>query len=164
MPPSGKPKSHRKLLFSIKEKCNILQGKILTDESVNIAQKLLAKQFPRISGLIDTCLLQKLNQSGIIPVDKLYIQLLHVGSMHWVCISNMETNEYDNGTHYAYDSYCKPKIMLDIVKQVAPYSYHDKSTMSLQDLFSNKLRFPPLWRLVKIHQLSIMIPHYREPI
>ena len=43
----------------------------------------------------------------------------------------METNECDNGTHYAYDSLCKPKIMLDIVKQIAPYSFHDKSIMSL---------------------------------
>ena len=130
VPPSGKPKLHRKLIFSIQEKCNILQGKMLSDESINLAKKLLAEQFPGISGLMDTCL-GKLHQFGIIPVDKSYIQLLHVGSMHWVCISNMETNKYDNGTHYVYDSLCKPKIMLDIVKQVASYSYHDKSTMSL---------------------------------
>ena len=42
----------------------------------------------------------------------------------------MEINKYDNGTHYVYDSLCKPKIMLDIVKQVTSYSYHDKCTMS----------------------------------
>ena len=73
----------------------------------------------------------KLYQFGIIPVDKPYIQLLHAGSMHRVCISNTETNKYDNGTHHVYDSLCKPKIMLDIVKQVVSYSYHDKSAMSL---------------------------------
>ena len=102
----------------------------LTDESINLAQKLLAKQFPGISGLMDTCL-GKMHQFGIIPLDKPYIQLLYNGSMHWVCISNMETNKYDNGTHYVYDNLCNPKIILDIVKQVASYSYHDKSTMSL---------------------------------
>ena len=48
-----------------------------------------------------------------------------------MCISNVETNKYDNGTHYVYGSLCKPKIMLDIVKQVASYSYHDNSTMRL---------------------------------
>ena len=98
---SQKPK--RKLIFSIQEKCNILQGKMLTDESIKLAQKLLAKQFPGISGLMDTCL-EKLHQFGIIPVDKPYIQLLHAGSMHWVCILNMETSKYDNGTHYVSDS------------------------------------------------------------
>ena len=56
VPPYEKPKSQRKLLFSIQEKGNILQGKMLTDESINLAQKLLAKQFPGISGLMDTCL------------------------------------------------------------------------------------------------------------
>ena len=96
---------------------------MLTDEPINLAQKLLAKQFTEISGLMDTCL-GKLHQFGIIPVDKPYIQLLHAGSMHWVFISNMETKKYDNGTHYVCDSLCKPKIMLDIVKQVAPCSYH----------------------------------------
>ena len=35
--PSGKPKSQRKLIFSIQGKCNILQGKMLTDESINLA-------------------------------------------------------------------------------------------------------------------------------
>ena len=130
VPPSGKRRSQRKLIFSIQEKCNIPQSKMLTDKSINLAQKRLAKQFPGISGLMDTCL-GKLHQFGIIPVDKPYIQLLHAGSMHRVCISNTETNKYDNGTHHIYDSLCKPKIMLDIVKQVVSYSYHDKSTMSL---------------------------------
>ena len=31
VPPSGKPKSQGKLIFSIQEKCNILQSKMLTD-------------------------------------------------------------------------------------------------------------------------------------
>ena len=41
----------------------------------------------------------------------------------------METSKCYNGTHYVYDR--KPKIMLDIVKQVASYSYHDKSSICL---------------------------------
>ena len=45
VPPFGEPKSQRKLIFSVQEKCNILQGKMLTDESINLAQKPLAKQF-----------------------------------------------------------------------------------------------------------------------
>ena len=93
-PPSGKPKSQRKLIFSIQEKGNILQGKMLTDEAINLAQYLLAKQFPGISEFMDTCL-GKMHQFEIILVDKPYIQLLHAGSMHWVCISNLKTNKCD---------------------------------------------------------------------
>ena len=129
-PPSGKPKSQRKLIPSIQEKCNILQDKMLTVESINLAQVLLVKQFPGISGLMDTSL-RKMHQFEIIPVDKLYIQLLHAGSMHWVCISNLETNKDESGTHYVYDILCKQKIMLNIVKQIVSCPYYDKSTMSL---------------------------------
>ena len=147
---------------------------MLTDESINLAQKLLVKQFPGISGLLGTCL-GKMHQFGIILVDKPYIQLLHAGFMHLVCISNMETNKYDNCTHYVYDSLCKSKIMLDIVKQVASYSYHDKSTMSLLtrsvqqqkngvdcELFS--IAFATTLAFGVIHQLSIMMSHYWEHI
>ena len=102
---------------------------MLTDESINLAQVLLVKQFPGISGLMNTSL-RKMHQFGIIPVDKLYIQLFHAGSMHWVCKSNLETNKYDSGTHYVYDSLCKQKIMLNIVKQIASCPYYDKSTMT----------------------------------
>ena len=134
------------------------------------SSKLLAKQFPRISRLMDTCL-GKLHQFEKITVDKPYIQLLHAGSMHWVCISNMEINKYDNGTHYVHDSLCKSKIMLDIVRQVASYSYYDKSTMSLLtrsvqqqkngvdcELFS--IAFATTLAFGVIHQLSIMMSHY----
>ena len=103
---------------------------MLKDESINLAQNLLAKQFLENSGLVDTWL-GKMHQLEIIPLDKPYIEFLHAGFMHWACISNLEINKCDNGTHYVYDSLCKHKIMLDIAKQVASYSYHDKSTMSL---------------------------------
>ena len=43
----------------------------------------------------------------------------------------METSKCYNSAHYVYDSLCKPKIMLDIVKQVASYLYYDRSNISL---------------------------------
>lgn len=64
---------------------------------------------------MDTCL-EKIHQIETISVGKLYIHLLHAGSMYWVNI-NLETNKCDNGIHYFYESLCEPKIMLDIVKQ-----------------------------------------------
>ena len=58
---------------------------MLTDESSNLAQILLVKQFPGILGLRGTCL-GKMHQFEIIPLDKPYIQLLHAGFMHSVFI------------------------------------------------------------------------------
>ena len=49
-------KSQRKLTFSIKEKVNIHQGKILTDDKVNLDQNILAKQGPGILGFMNTYL------------------------------------------------------------------------------------------------------------
>ena len=43
---SGKPKSQKELIFSFQWKGNILRGKLLTDESVNLVQNPLAKQSP----------------------------------------------------------------------------------------------------------------------
>ena len=56
---------------------------MLTDESINLSQNLLAKKLPRISSLMDAWL-GKMHQFEIISVDKIYIQLLHFGSMYWV--------------------------------------------------------------------------------
>ena len=61
-------------------------------------------------------MLREMYQFERFPIDKPYIQLLHAGCKHWVRISSIQTNKCDNGTHYIYDSLCKPKIMLDIAK------------------------------------------------
>ena len=42
------------LLFSPEEKATILNKQMLTDESINIAQNILEKQFSKIAGLQDT--------------------------------------------------------------------------------------------------------------
>ena len=44
----------RKILFSEEEKLAILDNQMLTDESINIAQNIIHKQFPNIGGLQDT--------------------------------------------------------------------------------------------------------------
>ena len=65
---------------------------MVRDESINLDKNLLAKQFPGISGFMDTCL-GEMHQFEIISVDEPYVQLLHAGSMHWVWISNFKTNK-----------------------------------------------------------------------
>ena len=74
-----------------------------TDQSISLAQNVLAKLFPGISGFMDTCL-GKMHQFEIIPLDKPYIQVLHTNSVHCVWISNLKTNKCDNGIYYVYDS------------------------------------------------------------
>ena len=58
-----------------------------------------------------------------------------------------------------HESLCKPKIMLDIVKQFASYLYHDKPTTSLVTI-----TFATTLALVKIYKLSLMMSYYSEPI
>ena len=57
-----------------------MRNKILTNESINTVQTLLAKQLSEISGIMDACL-GKMRQFELIPVDKLNIQLFNAGFM-----------------------------------------------------------------------------------
>ena len=57
LPPSVNdipPMKRRKLILSNEEKQTILNGDMLTDESVNIAQNILSDQFPGFGGFQDT--------------------------------------------------------------------------------------------------------------
>ena len=57
-----------------------MRNKILTNESINTVQTLLAKQLSGISEIMDACL-GKMRQFELIPVDKLNIQLFNAGFM-----------------------------------------------------------------------------------
>ena len=81
LPPTGKLKKSRKLRFSAEEKRNILNGKMLTDESIHLAQSILKKQFPNIAGFMDTCL-GKTQQFDVVARRKSYVQIIHAGSLH----------------------------------------------------------------------------------
>ena len=74
----------RNLLFSLEEKATILNKQMLTDESINIAQNILKKQFPKIAVLQDT-VIGKTQAFDIIRNEGNYIQILHAGSFHWIC-------------------------------------------------------------------------------
>ena len=51
---SGEIIKKRKMNFSKEEECTFLGKQMLTDESINIAQSLLSKQFPKNCGFQDT--------------------------------------------------------------------------------------------------------------
>ena len=78
----------RILKFSYSERQEILGDHMLTDMTINFAQNVLKRQYPQNSGFEDTLL-------GIISDfskhlgNSQYTQILHTGSLHWVCISNV---------------------------------------------------------------------------
>ena len=117
---SGPIRKSRKLVFSKMERNTILNNEMLTDESINIAQILLQKQFPNIGGFQDT-VIGKVQEFDTIPGSKKYIQILHAGSLHWLCVANV-SEEKTSDEHYIFDSLSRKIIRDDIVKQIANYA------------------------------------------
>ena len=72
-------KTARKLKFSREEKSNILNNKMLSDESIDLAQQLLKKQFPIFGGLQDIALSEQY-RADVVKTDKPFIQVLYNGS------------------------------------------------------------------------------------
>ena len=91
---------------------------MLTDESINIAQSLLSKQFTKVCGFEDT-FIGKLQEFDVISTEKNYIKILHDSSLHWICVANMESRKKDNEMHYLYDSLKKKHISKDVTAQTA---------------------------------------------
>ena len=76
-------KTTRKPKFSREEKSNILNNKMLSDESIDLAQQLLKKQFPMFGGLQDIALSEHYGLD-VVKKDKPSIQVLYNGSAHWI--------------------------------------------------------------------------------
>ena len=74
-------------LLSQEDKSIILDGKWLSDIHVNVAQQLLKKQFPNLSGLFSTLLLSKLKNP--IPACASALQILHIKGIHWIVASTL---------------------------------------------------------------------------
>ena len=83
VPASGKITVSRNLKFTNEERNILLQEHMLSDESINLAQNLLKEQFPKISGFQNT-VIGKTQSFDIVMTNENFIQLLHVGSLHWV--------------------------------------------------------------------------------
>ena len=82
---------------------------MLSDESINLAQNLLKEQFPEISRFQDT-VIGKAQSFDIVKTDENFIQLLHVGSLHWVCVANVSENKSHNGECQLYDILSNGKV------------------------------------------------------
>ena len=83
---------------------------------------MIHEQFPYIGGLTD-CSIGKCQQFDIVPRENGYIQILHAGSMHWICVANMTSGKSSNQVHYVFDSLFSRKIQQDVIHQIAAYSF-----------------------------------------
>ena len=65
---------------------DIRNSAMLTDKHIQMAQELLHHQFPKIEGLLSPTI----GKARQFPVmRKEFIQVLHTGGIHWVCVSNI---------------------------------------------------------------------------
>ena len=95
----------RKVILSEDEVQNILSGKMLTANSINLAQNLLSAQFPWYEGLQHTIVVKENGFKPVTPTSP-YIQILHShDKTHWVCVANTAKTKQDNQDHNVYDSY-----------------------------------------------------------
>ncbi len=89
---------------------------ILTDESINISQSILSNMFPDLKGFQDTVIGATLT-FDIVPQESEFIQILHDGDLHWVCISHC-LNPHKKGINL-YDSLSNGAVPNFVKKQIA---------------------------------------------
>ena len=128
---------------------------------------LIHEQFPHIGGLADSST-GKCQQFDIVSRENGYIQILHAGSMHWICVENMISGKSSNQQHYVFDGLFLRKIQQDVILKFAVYSFCPENeliihVMSLQqqkmeqtvDYFLQHLQ--QVSHLAKIHPTQHMI-------
>ena len=91
----------------------IIQNKWLSDESINLAQTILFKNFPLINGF-DGTTLGPLNLFFVQTVE--FVQVLHENN-HWVTVSS--PTERETSVVYLYVSLQKETLNKNLVKQIA---------------------------------------------
>ena len=90
---------------------------MLTDESINLAMSLIHEQFSHVAGLADSSI-GKYQQFDTVPRENGYIQILHAGSMQWICFANMTSGKSSNQVHYVFDSLFSRKIQQDVITKL----------------------------------------------
>ena len=90
----------------------IIENKWLSDESINLAQTILFKNFPLISGFEDTTL-GPLNMFSVQTSE--FVQVVHENN-HWATVSSPTESAT---SVYLYDSSQKESLNKNLVKQIA---------------------------------------------
>ena len=126
-------KKNPKIILSSKERKTILNGGMLTDESINLAQNILSRQFSSLKGLENTTL-GPLKGFSVFRGD--FVQILHTGTLHWVCTANLFTdgNLKSNNLDY-YDSLfssSRKRLPLAVEQQVCQFLYTKDRSVNLK--------------------------------
>ena len=121
----------RNLKFSEEERETILEGQMISDESINLAQNLLHEQFPGIDGFFDTTLALS-NSFEIVKKWKPFIQILHTGSHHWVCVANMTPDRQENNKCILYDSLNSGTFNSTVASYICALSYCKSKVLDVQ--------------------------------
>ena len=123
-PNCTRPK-RRKLIFSDVEKRKIQQNRMLTDESINIAQNLLYNQFDNIGGLEDTVVGQ-VKEFSVFTSN--FIQIINTGMLHWICVSGNPAAE--KSRVYIYDSLSSGTVTYVSAAQIANFMNCSESAIT----------------------------------
>ena len=131
--PSREVEQSKQPLISKQEMDAIRNGNMLTDESINIGQQLLKERFPNLDGFQDT-LLGETNAFSTIKRHKKFVQILHTGNMHWICIANTYKGKYQNDVCHVYDSLNNGKLSSNNKRHIASLCQYEgeKFTINIQ--------------------------------
>lgn len=80
---NGPVKKTQSTKLSLNGKNHINNNNTLLDKSIALVQQLVGKQFPDYTGFGDI-LLMKQNGFDLVNAAKPFIQVLHIGSSHWL--------------------------------------------------------------------------------
>jgi len=104
---------------------SISNQQMLSDNVINVLQKMLKRQYHNTSGLQDTVLGQTLSFDVI--QNKPFVQILHNGNAHWLAIS---TFHCEPGHVNILDSKCnKGRMTVDTKKQIAAIMFCQTSSI-----------------------------------
>lgn len=127
--PSSRPRVRKINLREDDFSC-ISKGRMLTDVHINFCQRLLHEEFPQIRGFEDTSR-GPVGQFSIFRGT--FVQILHDGSLHWVCVSNAFVPEEErHGTVHCYDSLNSDGTVTEkVVKQIADFSFCKSDNLAI---------------------------------
>ena len=114
-------------LLNEKDQKLLLEGGWLSDIHVNLAQRLLSKQFPKLSGLESTLLLPQAKQ--IIPAGTSALQIIHSRGNHWIVASTIGCQP---GEIKIFDSLYK-SIDLATITLISTIFRKEITTLHLED-------------------------------
>ena len=92
----------RNILFSSEEKATYLNKEMLTDESINIAQNILKKEFP------------KLLDYKIQSLEKMRRSIYKYFTQDHFCVANTQRNKTDRSYCQIYDSLTNGSVPVDV--------------------------------------------------